>query len=300
MKFGAFQESYPIRTRNATPVRIWRRKGLLVNGALVVILAVAGGVTYLVIQPSSTSSALQTTAVQKGTVLATVSSSATLEAAKDLGLNFTTGGKVTNIYVTVGQRVEAGQLLARVDPTSNEQALTQAEAQLSSAEAQLSAAEEGETPTAKKVGSDQAASSLQSVTTAKSTLSAAQQALTDDEASEADSVTTAEDTLTTAEQTLSEDEEKVTSAESTLSQAEGQLSSDEAAEESACAGTTDAISATSTASTASPSPSPSPGSGSGSSPSPSPSLSSGSRSSSTSSPSSSSTSITSSACTTDD
>ena len=66
--------------------------------------------------------------MQQGTVLATVSSSGTLEAAQDLGLNFTTGGKLTNIYVKVGQRVKAGQLLARVDPTSSQQALEQAQA----------------------------------------------------------------------------------------------------------------------------------------------------------------------------
>jgi membrane fusion protein, macrolide-specific efflux system len=174
MRSRAFQESYPIRTRHATPVSIWRRKGVLVNGALVVILAVAGGVTYLVVRPSSSSAPLQTTAVQQGTVLATVSSSGTLESAQDLGLNFTTGGKLTNIYVKVGQRVKAGQLLAKVDPTSSEDVLEQAEAQLSSAEAQLTAADEGETATAKKVGSDEAAQSLQSVTTAKSNLSAAQ------------------------------------------------------------------------------------------------------------------------------
>ena len=109
-------------------MRIWRRKGLLINGALVVILAVAGGVSYLVIRPSSSSTPLQTSAVQQGTVLATVSTSGTLEAAQDLGLNFATGGKVTNIYVKVGQRVRAGQLLARVDPTSSEDSLEQAQA----------------------------------------------------------------------------------------------------------------------------------------------------------------------------
>ena len=146
------------------------------------ILAAAGGVIYLVIRPPGSSTALQTTAVQQGTVLATVSSSGTLDAARDLGLNFATGGKVTNIYVKVGQHVRAGQLLARVDPTSSQEALEQAQTALSSAEAQLSAAEVGETPTAKKAGSDEAASSLQGVTTAKSTLTAAEQAASDDEA----------------------------------------------------------------------------------------------------------------------
>ena len=151
MKFPGFYEFGSIQVRNATAVKIRRHKGLLINGALVVILAAAGGVSYLLIQPSSKSTPLQTTAVQQGTVLATVSSSGTLEAAQNLGLNFTTGGKITNIYVKVGQRVKAGQLLAKVDPTSSDDALKQAQATLTSAEAQLAAAQAGETTTAKKV-----------------------------------------------------------------------------------------------------------------------------------------------------
>ena len=240
MKFGAFQESYPIRTRNATPVRIWRRKGLLVNGALVVILAAAGGVTYLVIRPSSSSTPPQTTAVQQGTVLATVSSSGTLEAAQDLGLNFTTGGKVTNIYVKVGQHVKAGQLLATVDPTSSEQAWTQAETQLTAAEAQLSAAKEGETPTAKKLQSDEAASSLQCVTTAKRTCRPRRRRSPTTRPRRY-SVTTAK-TPSPLPSNPVRGRVKVTTAESTLSQAERQLSTDEAPEESACAGTTTRLS----------------------------------------------------------
>src|ERR1700722_15145500 len=121
-------------------VKIWQRKSLLINGALVVVLAAAGGGSYLLIQPSNSTTPLVTTAVQTGTVLATVSSSGTLEAAQDLGLNFTTGGKLTHIYVKVGQRVTAGQMLAKVDPTSSQDTLDQAQAQLAAAEAQLDAA----------------------------------------------------------------------------------------------------------------------------------------------------------------
>ena len=91
------------------PVKIWRRKGLLINGALAVVLVAVGVTSYLVLRPTSSSAAPVTSTVQKGTVLATVSSSGTLEAAQNLGLNFTTGGKVTHIYVKVGQRVTAGQ-----------------------------------------------------------------------------------------------------------------------------------------------------------------------------------------------
>src|SRR5579862_8507052 len=110
IKFTAFQEFDRIKLLNATFVRIWRHKGLLINGSLVVILAAAGGVTYLEIRPSSTATPLATTTVAQGTVLATVSSSGTLEAAQNLGLNFTTGGKLTSISVKVGQHVKAGQL----------------------------------------------------------------------------------------------------------------------------------------------------------------------------------------------
>ena len=149
------------------PVKIWRRKSLLINGTLAVILVAVGVTSYLEIRPTSSSTALVTSTVQQGTVLATVSASGTLEAAQDLGLNFTTGGKVTAIDVKVGQRVKAGQVLAKVDPTSSQDSLEQAQAQLSAAEAELTAAELGETPLAKKVQSDQAAQSLQSVKTAE-------------------------------------------------------------------------------------------------------------------------------------
>ena len=54
--------------------------------------------------------------------------------------------------------MNAGQVLAKVDPTSSDESLEQAEAQLSAAETELTAAELGETSTAKKVGTDQAAS----------------------------------------------------------------------------------------------------------------------------------------------
>jgi multidrug efflux pump subunit AcrA (membrane-fusion protein) len=233
-------------------VKIWRRKSLLINGSLAVILVVVGVTSYLVIRPASKSTTVQTTAVQQGTVLATVSASGTLEAAQDLGLNFTTGGKVTAIDVKVGQRVTTGQVLARVDRTSSQDSLEQAQAALSGAEAELSAAVQGETPEAKKVQTDQAGQSLQAVDTAESTLTAAEQAAADDATSAEQTVTTDEDNLGYAQQQLANDETKLDTDEATLNTAESQLSSAEAAEAAACAGSTP--DPTSTA-TASPSPS---------------------------------------------
>jgi multidrug efflux pump subunit AcrA (membrane-fusion protein) len=234
------------------PVKIWRHKGLLINGALAVVLVVVGVSSYLVLRPASKTTALATSSVQQGTVLATVSASGTLEAAQDLGLNFTTGGKVTAIYVKVGQRVKAGQKLAKVDATSSKDSLEQARAELSAAEAQLGLAAEGETPQAKKVQGDQAVSSQAQIKSAESTLSAAEQSADDDATSAEQSVTTAQDTLGYAEQTLSNDETKLSTDEGTLNSAESKLDSDEAAETTACAGST---TGSMTGTTASPSPS---------------------------------------------
>jgi len=130
-------------------MNIRQHRTLLINGGLVVVLAGAGVGSYLAIQPSSSSSSVVTATVERGTVLATVSASGSVVPSRNLGLNFTTGGKLTNIYVKVGQHVNAGQKLARVDPTASDQSLMMAEGSLSSAQAQLGAAEEGETPQAR-------------------------------------------------------------------------------------------------------------------------------------------------------
>jgi multidrug efflux pump subunit AcrA (membrane-fusion protein) len=219
-------------------VKIWRRKSLLINGSLAVILVAVGVTSYLVIRPARSAAALVTSTVQQGTVLATVSASGTLEAAQSLGLNFTTGGKLTAIDVKVGQRVTTGQVLATVDPTSSQDSLEQAQAQLSGAEAELAVADQGETSAAKKVQSDQAGQALQQVQTAESTLSAAEQAADDDAASAEQSVTSAQDDLGFAQQALASDEAKLDTDEAALTTAENQLASDEAAEASACAGST--------------------------------------------------------------
>jgi multidrug efflux pump subunit AcrA (membrane-fusion protein) len=219
-------------------VKFWRQKSLLINLSLTVILVAVGITSYLEIRPASQSTALATSTVQRGTVLATVSASGTLEAAQDLGLNFTTGGKVTAIYVKVGQRVSAGQKLAKVAPTASDDTLNQAQAQLASAEAQRSAAAEGETPQAKKVQSDQAASAQQQVQVAESNLSAAETSADDDATSAEQSVTTAQDNLSYAQQTQTNDEEKHSTDEAALNASQNQLNSYYAAEAAACAGST--------------------------------------------------------------
>ncbi|WP_225849252.1 efflux RND transporter periplasmic adaptor subunit [Streptomyces sp. HPF1205] len=129
-----------------------RRRAVLINSVLgVVVLAGAGG-AYAAVHDSGGSSsgggAVRTATVTKATVLATVSGSGSLVSPSDAGLNFTTGGTLTEVDVKPGDKVTKGQVLAKVDPTDAKAALSEDEASLTAAQANLTKVEEGELPAA--------------------------------------------------------------------------------------------------------------------------------------------------------
>jgi multidrug efflux pump subunit AcrA (membrane-fusion protein) len=117
--------------------------GLLCVGAVVAAILVVGPAS------GSTTTVTRTAKAAEGVVQSTVSGSGNLQAASQLNLGFKTSGTVTNIYVTQGQHVTEGQLLATLDPQSAEVTLEQSKAALQSAEANLAKEEEtdGETST---------------------------------------------------------------------------------------------------------------------------------------------------------
>lgn len=127
-----------------------RRRAALINSVLgVVVLAGVGGAYAAVHDDGSTSTGSGTArvaTVTKGTVLATVSGSGTLASPSDAGLNFTTGGTLTEVDVKPGDKVKKGQVLARVDATDAKATLQQDEASLTAAEANLTKVEAGELP----------------------------------------------------------------------------------------------------------------------------------------------------------
>ncbi|HMD55991.1 MAG TPA: biotin/lipoyl-binding protein [Solirubrobacteraceae bacterium] len=112
--------------------------GALCAGAIVA--------AFLVVGPSSQSATLQTRVVkvQQGVVQSTVSGSGNIQAATQLNLGFKTSGVVQKIYVSAGQQVTDGQLLAELDPQSAEVTLEQAKATLQASEATLTQLEEDE------------------------------------------------------------------------------------------------------------------------------------------------------------
>src|ERR1700677_4085796 len=110
--------------------------GALCGGAIVAAVLLVGPAS------SSQATVTRTATVAQGVVQSTVSGSGNLQALSQLNLGFKTSGTVTHIYVTQGQQVTQGQLLASLDPQSAEVTLEQAKATLQSAEADLSKEEE--------------------------------------------------------------------------------------------------------------------------------------------------------------
>lgn len=121
--------------------------GALATGAIVAAILVVG--------PASGSQATvtRTATAAQGVVQSTVSGSGNLQAASQLNLGFKTSGTVTHIYVTQGEQVAEGQLLATLDPQSAEVTLEQSKAALQSAEANLAKEEEADGETSAGTGS---------------------------------------------------------------------------------------------------------------------------------------------------
>jgi multidrug efflux pump subunit AcrA (membrane-fusion protein) len=91
----------------------------------------------LLVGPSSasTSGAIErTVTVARGVVQSTVSGSGTISPAKQMSVSFQDGGTLTHVYVKAGEHVVEGELLAKIDPTRANAALTQAQDNLTAAE----------------------------------------------------------------------------------------------------------------------------------------------------------------------
>ncbi|MEV7416205.1 biotin/lipoyl-binding protein [Streptomyces sp. NPDC089919] len=124
-----------------------RRRAALINSVLgVAVLAGAGGAYAAVTGDDGgpARGAARTVTVTKGTVLATVSGSGSLNSPSDAGVDFTTGGRLTEVRVRPGDKVTKGQLLGKVDPTAATETLEQARAALTAASADLTKAEAGQ------------------------------------------------------------------------------------------------------------------------------------------------------------
>ena len=101
----------------------------------IVILAGAGGYTYYRMfyndpTEQTNEDELHTATVRSGDLVIYASGSGTLVSAAEASFGFDTSGQVKESYVNVGDMVEAGQLLAELDNTSQELAYNQAKRDL--------------------------------------------------------------------------------------------------------------------------------------------------------------------------
>ena len=84
----------------------------------------------------------RTAALTRGSLKSTVSATGTLQAVRTVQVGTQVSGQVAQIYVDFNDHVKKGQLLARIDPTLQQQAVEDAQAQLDRAQATLSAAQD--------------------------------------------------------------------------------------------------------------------------------------------------------------
>jgi len=117
----------------------------------IAVMAVVGATACTAEQPPP-----PTLRVDRGTVATTVSASGTLVAITEQNLGFPEGGKLAEVLVGVGTRVEPGQVLARLDDFAVRQTLQQRQAGLAQQQAQLDKIRNGNSVDAAKATLEQA------------------------------------------------------------------------------------------------------------------------------------------------
>jgi multidrug efflux pump subunit AcrA (membrane-fusion protein) len=160
-----------------------RRRPALLYGALglVAAIAVVFGLdsVYGFLGGTTSSSAAQRTAtVAYGTVQSSVSASGNVSVATSASADFGTSGTLSEVYVVVGDQVRAGQVMAKLDPTTAEASLEASQATLAQAESALAAAQAGPTAAAQATNSSNLEQAEAEVTAAKLQLTADEQAVT--------------------------------------------------------------------------------------------------------------------------
>ncbi|HEY0969931.1 MAG TPA: efflux RND transporter periplasmic adaptor subunit, partial [Gemmatimonadales bacterium] len=86
--------------------------------------------------------AYRTDTIERGDIYSTVAATGALSAVTTVQVGTQVSGQVSAIYVDFNDRVKKGQLVARIDPTLQQQAVAEAEAGLERARAELRQAEQ--------------------------------------------------------------------------------------------------------------------------------------------------------------
>jgi HlyD family secretion protein len=120
----------------------WRRRGILIASALLLALLVAGSV-FAAVQTHQKSVTYQYQQVTQGDFSLLVNATGPVQSGT-YNVEFTGTGKITEIDVKVGQTVKQGQVLAKLDKTSLQDAVNEAQASLLAASSSLNNAQSQE------------------------------------------------------------------------------------------------------------------------------------------------------------
>ncbi|GAA0385355.1 hypothetical protein Acor_80030 [Acrocarpospora corrugata] len=115
---------------SSSPSALLRKGGL----ALAAIVLVSTGVIYLSGDDSAAAPRVDLVSAERGTVVSAVSAAGTTVDNGVRDLSFTSEGKVQKIYVSIGDKVTKGDILARIDNTAAKENYTAAAATLAAAE----------------------------------------------------------------------------------------------------------------------------------------------------------------------
>lgn len=123
---------------------MWDRRPSLLRGRSLYLAA--GGVLllllvgWMLLRGSGGGEPYRTVAVDRGAITRVVSATGTLQPLVSVNVGSTVSGPVTQVLADFNSEVRAGQVLARLDPTSFQQRIVQAQAQLAQAQAQAAVA----------------------------------------------------------------------------------------------------------------------------------------------------------------
>ncbi|MFL6245612.1 MAG: efflux RND transporter periplasmic adaptor subunit [Thermoanaerobaculia bacterium] len=112
-----------------------KKKSFIAVGLVFVIAVVAVLVHRAAFAKETTN--YRFTSIERGDIAATVSATGTLNAVRTVSVGTQVSGQIAELFVDYNDTVRKGQLLARIDPTLQQQAVTDAQASVERAQAQL-------------------------------------------------------------------------------------------------------------------------------------------------------------------
>jgi HlyD family secretion protein len=115
-----------------------RGRSLYLTGGAAALVAV---VAWAALGSDGDADPYRTAAVDRGAITRVVSATGTLQPLVSANVGSTVSGPVHDVLVDFNSQVRAGQVLARLDPSTFQQRVVQAQASLSQAQAQLGVAE---------------------------------------------------------------------------------------------------------------------------------------------------------------